>query len=323
MRSTPGAHARSRRSATPLRPAVAQPSGAGRHGDARRCVATTDGGSRGERGRDRPCPRGVVAAGDDESSLHEPPGLVPAAVLAHLALARGHVLTPDALADRVWDELPTTRAMRCRRPSPGCASRSRRRSWRARTRATGSMSTGSPSTSSRPNGSSRTRARPAAPVTSVRRPSSPERLSSALPWGSAGRTAVAASTRRASTPTSCGCGSWDLRSEGLLATGQAAAAATVLRSTRTAAPLAEPVHGLLMRALVADGRPNDALAVYDGLRRRLADAARRRPVARGVRHLRRRSRGRARRHRRRQRPQRWPRARGSPARCRHRTRSAC
>jgi DNA-binding SARP family transcriptional activator len=47
---------------------------------------------------------GSVAAGVDPARLVGAPGLVPAAVLAHLALARGHVLGVDALADRIWDD---------------------------------------------------------------------------------------------------------------------------------------------------------------------------------------------------------------------------
>ena len=49
---------------------------------------------------------GPVAAGPDDGPLVEPPGQVPSSVLAHLALARGHVLSPEGLADSVWDEHP-------------------------------------------------------------------------------------------------------------------------------------------------------------------------------------------------------------------------
>ncbi|WP_343244503.1 BTAD domain-containing putative transcriptional regulator [Streptomyces sp. SID11385] len=61
------------------------------------------------------------------------------------------------------------------------------------------------------------------------------------------------------------------RVEADLGAGQAAALVPELRGLTSAHPYDERLHGLLLRALRADGRPADALAAYEDLRRTLAE----------------------------------------------------
>ncbi|MEU6442561.1 BTAD domain-containing putative transcriptional regulator [Streptomyces sp. NPDC047046] len=61
------------------------------------------------------------------------------------------------------------------------------------------------------------------------------------------------------------------RAEADLGAGRAAALVPELRGLTAAHPYDERLHGLLLRALRADGRPADALAAYEDLRRTLAE----------------------------------------------------
>ncbi|WP_433341089.1 ATP-binding protein [Streptomyces sp. CA-253872] len=61
------------------------------------------------------------------------------------------------------------------------------------------------------------------------------------------------------------------RVEADLGAGRAAALVPELRGLTAAHPYDERLHGLLLRALRADGRPADALAAYEDLRRTLAE----------------------------------------------------
>ncbi len=56
-----------------------------------------------------------------------------------------------------------------------------------------------------------------------------------------------------------------------LAAGDAERAVAPARELAGRAPLDEPAHALLMRALIGAGRPNEALEVFAGIRARLAD----------------------------------------------------
>jgi len=214
---------------------------------------------------------GAVAVGESDSSMQEPPGQVPAAVLAHLALARGHVLTPDALADRVWDDPPDNprnalqaAVSRLRKAFFADIVESSRAGYRIDV------------TRVRVDVVEAERAEQQARAAVLA--GDPERAMTLAGHGLdlfhgeplAGLDSLSARAARVNAD--------DLRqrlvalrADGLLATGRAGAAVALLREVCAAAPLAEPAHGQLMRALTAAGRPSDALTVFDGLRRRLAD----------------------------------------------------
>jgi predicted ATPase/DNA-binding SARP family transcriptional activator len=62
-----------------------------------------------------------------------------------------------------------------------------------------------------------------------------------------------------------------LRARALVQLGRAGEAATLLRAEAANDPLNELVYSHLMEALAADGRPAEALKIYDSLRRRLSN----------------------------------------------------
>jgi predicted ATPase/class 3 adenylate cyclase len=215
---------------------------------------------------------GSVAAGADLTTLVEPPGLVPSAVLAHLALARGHVLTVDALADRIWDEdLPDN----ARNSVQAAVSRLRRvlpdglvQSSRAGYRLAIEQVTVDWLEAEREALAAR------ASLAAGDLGAAAARAETGLQWftgrplaGLESRACGAARVRAEELRLSLVAA----RAEALLAGGRAGDVVAQLRETVEENPLAEPVHGLLMRALAADGRPGEALTVYDQLRRRLAD----------------------------------------------------
>ena len=69
-----------------------------------------------------------------------------------------------------------------------------------------------------------------------------------------------------------------VRTEALLASGEAAAAAALIRSITDSDHLNEPATLLLMRALASGGRGAEALDVYNAARVRLAGRPRCRPI---------------------------------------------
>ena len=215
---------------------------------------------------------GSVAAGADPARLVEPPGLVPAAVLAHLALARGHVLGVDALADRIWDDdLPDNArnavqaaVSRLRRALPDGVVESSRVGYRlAIEQVTVDLLE-----------AEREAQAARASLVAGDLGEAADRAEAGLRWftgrplaGLESRACVAARVRAEELRLSLVA----VRAEALLAAGRPWDVVGQLRETVDGNPLAEPVHGLLMRALAADGRPSEALTVYDRLRRRLVD----------------------------------------------------
>lgn len=204
---------------------------------------------------------GPVAAGADDVTLVEPPGQVPAAVLAHLALAHGRVLTPDALAELVWDSQPDN----VRNALQAAVSRLRR------TYGEGLVET---SHGGYRLGAAQVDAEEAAELLRLSRGGDVEAGARALAlWQGlplAGLASSASELARTSLE--------DLRtavvvshSDALVRRGRPRDAIALLQETAVSAPYDEAVQALLMRALAGAGRAGDALTAYDRFRRRLAD----------------------------------------------------
>ena len=206
---------------------------------------------------------GPVAAGPDDDRLAEPPGLVPAAVLAHLALAQGHVLTPDVLAERVWDDPPDN----VRNALQAAVSRVRR--------AYGDdvVETSLGGYRLAAQGVEVDAVRAEALLGRAREGDLAAAEAALTLWHGeplAGLTSSASVVARHSLE--------ELRrrlvtayAELLVRRDRSADAVPLLQGAAAEAPFDEPLHALLMRALAGCGRAGDALTTFDQLRRRLAD----------------------------------------------------
>ena len=214
---------------------------------------------------------GLVSVGTDELSLVPVSGTVLPAVLAHLALAEGRHLDVDTLIDRVWDRPPDSArnslqvaVSKLRRQVGSELFESGRGRYRFRTelvrvdwleaeqlvaQARSSLERGSSSAARAASAEALARFT-GVPVTGL------ESVASA-----AARERMAGARREATT----------ICATALLDLGQAPEAVGLLRTEVEQDPRSEPAHVLLMRALTADGRPAEALALYDAFRHRLAE----------------------------------------------------
>ncbi|WP_354248444.1 BTAD domain-containing putative transcriptional regulator [Arthrobacter sp. UYEF20] len=214
---------------------------------------------------------GEVVVGEDHASLAAPPGRVAAAVLAHLALARGRIVTPESLIEAVWDIGPETArnaiqvgVSKLRRQLGVGILEGTRAGYRLRTdmirvdwfdaeqliaRARHDLDAG--------------------------------RYGSALDTTAAaealfkGEPLMGLASNASETCRHAARELWTSvvmsRARALLGLGQSEESIASLKVESTRDPLNEPVHVILMRALAMSGRHAEALAVYEGLRTRLRD----------------------------------------------------
>lgn len=205
---------------------------------------------------------GPVAAGPDDGPLVEPPGQVPSSVLAHLALARGHVLSPEGLADSVWDEHPDN----IRNALQAAVSRLRRAYGDdVVLTSRGGYRLGDDVVVDADLARSLLEASTAGDVAAG---AHALELWQGEPL--AGLTSAASDVARRSLDELRG----ELvasHAENLVRRGRAREALPLLTDAAARSPYDEPLHAQLMRALVAAGRPGDALTEYDRLRHRLSD----------------------------------------------------
>lgn len=205
---------------------------------------------------------GPVAAGPDEGPLAEPPGQVPASVLAHLALAAGHVLTPELLADRVWDDQPDN----LRNALQAAVSRLRR--------AYGDDVVLTSRGGYRLGDDVVVDSAVAESLLAAALGGDLAAGEHALELWTGEPLAGLASSASDHARRSLG----ELRrrvveahADNLLRRGRPREAVALLAPETARAAYDEHLHAQLMRSLAAAGRPGDALTVFDRLRRRLAD----------------------------------------------------
>lgn len=214
---------------------------------------------------------GVVSAGADADSLVSPPGKVASGTLAHLALAGGQLVSASSLIDAVWDEpAPSARnavqvaVSRLRAEYGSELITTNGAGYRLRTElvtidwfeAEQLLADARRSVALGDTGAS------LAATESALRLFAGEPLAGLESSRSVAARQRAAVLREAVTT---------LRTESLLESGDASGAAACIRVVTDLDGLNEPAHALLMRALAAEGRQAEALAVYDGLRSRLEE----------------------------------------------------
>lgn len=214
---------------------------------------------------------GEVVVGEDHTSLAAPPGLVAAAVLVHLALARGRVVTPESLIEAVWDVGPETArnavqvgVSKLRRQLGSGILEGTRAGYRLRTdmirvdwfdaeqllaQARRDLDAGQYG--------------PALEATAAAEALFQGEPLMGLPSNASETCRHAARELRTSVAT--------CRARALLGLGRAEESIGSLKAESARDPMSEPVHVLLMQAYAMSGRQAEALAVYEGLRTRLRD----------------------------------------------------
>ncbi len=214
---------------------------------------------------------GEVSFGDDSTALTAPPGLIPSAVLAHLALARGRVLTPENLTEAVWDIGPDS---------------SRNSIQVAITRLRRLLGVGIIE-------ASRVGYRLRTDLLRIDWFEAEHHLDASKQGLHTGRYADALSSAQAAEDLYAGTPLAKLSSAAAETSRQAAnelraavaictvralqgldrmdESALVLRGEVAKDPLNEPLHALLIQSLAAVGRQADAVAIYGSLRRRLRE----------------------------------------------------
>ena len=214
---------------------------------------------------------GPVVVGPTADRLREPPGSVPAAVLAHLALARGRFLSADALAERIWDDPPDgprnavqAAVSRLRRSLPDDVVQTTRAGYR--------LAVDRVDVDVVHAEAEARRAREAFGRHDLRTATDEARraLERFVGRPLAGLESDAADAAR-TTLLDLRAGIARVLADSLVGSGYADDAVAVLGAEALDRPLDEGLHCSLMRALAAAGRPADALTMYDALRRRLAD----------------------------------------------------
>lgn len=214
---------------------------------------------------------GPVVVGPTDDDLHEPPGSVPAAVLAHLALARGRFLSADMLAERIWDDPPDAprnavqaAVSRLRRTLPDDVVQTTRAGYR--------LAVDRVDVDLLHAESEARKAREALGRNDLRTAVSEARAALERFVGRplAGLESDAADAARTAL-LDLRAGIVRVLADALAGSGDADDAVAVLGAEVHDRPLDEGLHCSLMRALAASGRPAEALTTYDGLRRRLAD----------------------------------------------------
>lgn len=214
---------------------------------------------------------GEVGMGEDASSLVAPQGQVAAAVLAHLALGRGRIITPESLIDAVWDVGPETArnavqvgVSKLRKQLGAGILEGTRAGYRLRTdmirvdwfEAEQLLAQARLDLDSGRYGS-------ALDATTAAEALFEGEPLVGLPSNASEISRHAARELRTSVAVS--------RARALLGLGRAEEVVEALKTESTRDPLSEPVHILLMEAYATSGRQAEALAMYDGLRTRLRD----------------------------------------------------
>lgn len=214
---------------------------------------------------------GDVAWGEGPEGLSSAPGRVAAAVLAHLALAGGRVVPVDALVDAVWEEAPATArnavqvaVSKLRKQAGTDLVDGSRVGYRLRT----DLLRVDWSEAEQLLVEARRHLEGGRCVEASRDAEQALALFAGEPLGGLDAPAAAAARQRA----------FELRrsvvmtlARALLAQGRGEPAVELLRAEVDRDPFNEPAHALLMQGLAEEGRAADALAVYDVLRRRLAE----------------------------------------------------
>lgn len=213
---------------------------------------------------------GPVAVGLDDSDTAEPSGVVTAAVVGQLALARGRTVDVDDLVDRIWDVPPDNP----RNALQAAVSRVRRafgpdlvRSSRTGYRIDADVVVDVALVEADLREARRSLGRDEAAAAAGRAAAALARF---VGEPLAGLESLAAQSARAAID--------ELRlavvlvlSDALVLDDRADAAVPLLREEVARRPLVEPLHASLLRALAASGRSSEAVEAYDAIRRRVAD----------------------------------------------------
>jgi predicted ATPase/DNA-binding SARP family transcriptional activator len=214
---------------------------------------------------------GQIVVGEDHSSLSAPPGLVAAAVLVHLALARGRVVTPESLINAVWDVGPETArnavqvgVLKLRRQLGVGILEGTRAGYRLRT----DMLRVDWFDAELLLAQARHDVEAGRFGAALEATAAAQALFQGEPLiglsSNASETCRHAARELRTSVLTC-------RAQALLGLGQAEESIESLKAESIRDPMSEPVHVLLMKAYAMSGRQAEALAVYEGLRTRLRD----------------------------------------------------